>query len=165
MALIQCTDCGKNVSTEATACPNCGAKPEKPRSLGTWIFIGLFGLFVFKACGPTDPKSSLPAVQKTPDELANEKKKEARFQKTTAIVRQVKHSMREPESAVWRAIHANDDASIVCIEYSGRNGFGGMSREMISVADGKPSQSADAWNKRCGGKSLYDLSYVKHALK
>jgi DNA-directed RNA polymerase subunit RPC12/RpoP len=30
MALIKCRECGKDVSTEAVACPNCGAKPEPP---------------------------------------------------------------------------------------------------------------------------------------
>ncbi|WP_290645703.1 hypothetical protein [Aquabacterium sp.] len=29
MALIKCHECGHDVSTEATACPNCGAKPKK----------------------------------------------------------------------------------------------------------------------------------------
>jgi hypothetical protein len=31
MALLECTTCGKKVSTEATACPKCGAPPPKSR--------------------------------------------------------------------------------------------------------------------------------------
>src|SRR5437879_4460671 len=27
MALVKCRECGRDVSTEAAACPNCGAKP------------------------------------------------------------------------------------------------------------------------------------------
>ena len=29
MALIKCTECGQDISTEATVCPHCG-KPSKP---------------------------------------------------------------------------------------------------------------------------------------
>jgi hypothetical protein len=31
MALLECSECGKKVSTEATACPKCGAPPPKSR--------------------------------------------------------------------------------------------------------------------------------------
>jgi hypothetical protein len=30
MALIQCRECGQSVSTEATACPHCGAPQQQP---------------------------------------------------------------------------------------------------------------------------------------
>lgn len=32
MAIVKCKECGKDVSTEATACPNCGAAPPKKAS-------------------------------------------------------------------------------------------------------------------------------------
>jgi uncharacterized membrane protein YvbJ len=31
MALLKCSECGKKVSTDATACPKCGAPPPKSR--------------------------------------------------------------------------------------------------------------------------------------
>jgi hypothetical protein len=31
MALIKCSECGKDVSDKATACPNCGAPPLERR--------------------------------------------------------------------------------------------------------------------------------------
>ena len=63
MALISCADCGRQVSTEATACPGCGrpirfprataahhsseipAAPilvQSPKSRGAFIVLGLF---------------------------------------------------------------------------------------------------------------------------
>lgn len=35
MALVQCGDCGKPVSTSATACPACGAPPPKEPARGS----------------------------------------------------------------------------------------------------------------------------------
>src|SRR6266516_8081167 len=32
MALIKCSECGKDVSDKATACPNCGAPPSSGRA-------------------------------------------------------------------------------------------------------------------------------------
>jgi len=43
MALIKCHECGKKVSTEAAACPSCGAVPRvpisKPTNWGRWVLI------------------------------------------------------------------------------------------------------------------------------
>lgn len=46
MALVKCRECGGPVSTTATACPKCGAKPRQPTSMTTWIIGGLFVLMV-----------------------------------------------------------------------------------------------------------------------
>lgn len=40
MALIKCTECGKEISDTAKACPNCGAKRKRRRTLLT--FVGAF---------------------------------------------------------------------------------------------------------------------------
>lgn len=46
MALINCKECGAQVSTQAKNCPSCGAKVKKPTSIITWVFLGLiiFGI-------------------------------------------------------------------------------------------------------------------------
>ena len=46
MALINCKECGAQVSTQAKNCPGCGAKVKKPTSIIIWIFLGLivFGI-------------------------------------------------------------------------------------------------------------------------
>lgn len=49
MALIKCKECGTEVSTEAAACPKCGAKPKTKLSIIHWIGIltGLSILYFF----------------------------------------------------------------------------------------------------------------------
>lgn len=46
MALTQCRECGKEVSTEATACPHCGAKPAKKVGKLGLIVAGAFLVYV-----------------------------------------------------------------------------------------------------------------------
>lgn len=76
MALIECRECGRQVSTEAAACPGCGAPPRpvhkplmppmpaepKSSALGTaakWIgglAAGFVVLVLFLGSRPVDPR-------------------------------------------------------------------------------------------------------------
>ena len=47
MALINCKECGAQVSTQAKSCPSCGAKIKKPTSIITWIFLGLMYITIY----------------------------------------------------------------------------------------------------------------------
>jgi hypothetical protein len=82
-----------------------------------------------------------------------------RFRDTAIVVGTVKASLRNPESVKWELIAANDDASVVCIQYRAQNGFGGMGREITVYANGITSQSVAAWNKHCA-KRLNDMGLV-----
>jgi len=67
MALKDCKECGKPVSTEAAACPSCGAKPPKSTSIMTWI-IGIFMVAVIGSYIDRNNSSSSPALRiATPD--------------------------------------------------------------------------------------------------
>ncbi|WP_454844939.1 zinc ribbon domain-containing protein [Ralstonia thomasii] len=68
MALIKCRECGKDVSTEAAACPNCGApplrssatvaggKPKKKQSLVGVLFLAIVGAVAIAQCSSNDEK-------------------------------------------------------------------------------------------------------------
>lgn len=45
MALINCPECQREISTEATQCPHCGAKKKSPPSYWWAVFIGLTIVF------------------------------------------------------------------------------------------------------------------------
>jgi uncharacterized OB-fold protein len=68
MALIKCKECGREISDEAPACPNCG-KPQKNKPVATSLskqitvylvsfFLPPFGLwYAWKYLKQTDAKS------------------------------------------------------------------------------------------------------------
>lgn len=59
MALVKCKECGKEVSTQAKACPSCGAAAPKKTSLVTWIVLGFIVILAIGMCvGPGDKGSS-----------------------------------------------------------------------------------------------------------
>ena len=61
LAIIACHDCGNEVSTEAKACPKCGAKVKAPTSGSTWLVAGIAGFlmisfFIWVAGQKSDPE-------------------------------------------------------------------------------------------------------------
>lgn len=62
MALINCRECGGQVSTEAAACPKCGAKPKgnqiKEKILGFIIIVGLLAWLLPSSKTPDNSGSS-----------------------------------------------------------------------------------------------------------
>lgn len=52
-----------------------------------------------------------------------------------------------------------DVAALVCVEMRGRNGFGGMVLEHITITRGSVDRSPKTWNTRCL-IALNDLSHV-----
>lgn len=155
MALTKCKECGKEVSDTAGKCPNCGAKVKKPMGVLGIVAIGI-AIIALAKCSESANRASLN--KSPPDPVA-----EARFQKTAAIARTIKNNLREPESMTLETARANDDASVVCLEYRARNGFGGMSKEFVVFAQNKAHQTPEAWNKHCT-QPLFDMKHVRHAL-
>lgn len=62
MSLINCKECGKEISSKASTCPNCGAKNTnntEAASLGTEIICFLFpiiGIIIFAVNISSKPK-------------------------------------------------------------------------------------------------------------
>ncbi len=75
MALVNCKECGAQVSTQAKNCPSCGAKVKKPTSKLTWFFLGLIVLGVIGAMagegGNGGSSSSAPTVSPKEQALNN----------------------------------------------------------------------------------------------
>ena len=48
MALIKCTECGKEISSKANTCPHCGAPLVKEKKKGSCLtkILGIFILFI-----------------------------------------------------------------------------------------------------------------------
>jgi hypothetical protein len=57
MPLITCKECGNEVSSEAKACPKCGARVKRRSLAWLWVLIVPLGIFVvFAIIGGNDPK-------------------------------------------------------------------------------------------------------------
>lgn len=166
MAMISCGECGASVSTEAKACPGCGASRKvfrrpagarKPMSRPKKIGIGfgaLIGLSVVIQAATGGPE----AVQaETPQEKQSKQRGYAAYLSAKAL----KASLRNPGTLEFSEILANDDGSVICMTYRAQNGFGGMNLERVVFTDGKPSQTRASWRANCANKMLFDVTNVE----
>lgn len=162
MALIVCKECGGKVSTEAKACPSCGAAMPKRTSTLTWVIAGFFVVaLVMGIANSSTQRQAAEAVQaaKSPAQIASEAAAKSadtnRFSVARATSAALKQAAREPESVKFDSLRVNEDGTVVCAEFRGRNGFGGMALEHVAVVKGKPDSSVTGWNRQCT-KAMYN---------
>jgi hypothetical protein len=98
VALLNCKECNRQVSTEAKRCPNCGAKaPKKPVSTWQAVFIiAIFSILIY-SCNKIEqtPLSPQEKLQKTIRHVAY------------ACGNSIKETLNDPKSAEFDYDHAH----------------------------------------------------------
>src|SRR5580700_6671304 len=126
MALIRCGECGREVSTTAKVCPQCGAKvkkPKKPVSKITALFVLAFVVFVvYRAMTSNqelEDKQSAEAARiaaLTPEQRtraeAERSKRDAQLNAGASGALVIKHAAKDPEAfELRRAVVKVDGAT------------------------------------------------------
>lgn len=158
MALIKCLDCGKQISDTAKQCPNCAANvPQKKKGVSrlTILFWGLLAIGVGAAV--TNQKEPISPAEQTAKKEASDKDF-ARYKFASISAKFLKSSMRDPDSFVVEKMLINDVATVACVAYRSKNGFGGMNRDSAVITNEKISRAPVDWNKNCAGKPLLDFT-------
>ncbi|MFO1261970.1 MAG: hypothetical protein U1E84_01285 [Rhodoferax sp.] len=67
MSMIDCHECKKQISSESTTCPNCGAptksKENNNYALGDWLVWGIFGgIFFYKVISDSIILAAIVAI-------------------------------------------------------------------------------------------------------
>ena len=169
MAMINCGECGASVSTEAQACPGCGAsrkvfrRPAGTKMPMSWpkkIGVALGVMFGVSVLGGVAASLS-GANSAAPTESAQDKQQQHLTYQAYLAAKAVKASLRNPDSLSFEQILASDDGNIICLTYRAQNGFGGMNIEHVVFKDGDPSQSHASWHAHCAHKLLNDVTAVQ----
>lgn len=105
MALIKCKECGAQISSTASTCPQCGAKPPAKTSVLTLIVGGFFvtvvGSCVYNIAGQADRDAKRAAAEaaKSPEEKAKDKKAAAESAAVYSCMQTIKLNLKDPDSA------------------------------------------------------------------
>ena len=163
MALLKCKECNASVSSEAKACPGCGAAPPKSMSRLQVLFVGACLIGIAAAVSQQSSSTPTPAAKSlTADEVAY-KAKEAAFEVAEAAKDKeragfaarsfaaVMSALRDPDSAKFTYVGVNDAATVACLQYRARNGFGGMNQDIAVIANNKATSKAADWKRYCSG--------------
>lgn len=101
-----------------------------------------------------------PKRSKTADEL----KDEVKFDRAAAGAMTLRKAMRNPDKFVVESALIIGEGNVVCYQYRGENGFGGMTRSSALLISDKDGQNYKVftdsnntfrrlWNKECAGKT------------
>jgi len=157
MAMTSCKECKKPISTEAKACPSCGATPPKPTSR---VALGFAGLVLFAIVyGVANQEPAAPVQPKTPAEIQRERE----FQQVVGAARSLKAAMKNPASfelVSAQMVHG----PTICIVYRSTNSFNAIVTEQYTLNDKVSATGSAAWNQHCAGKTGDDYSYARVAL-
>ncbi len=122
MALVKCNECGNDVSSEAAACPKCGAKPPKETSTATIVVGGFFALIVGSYVINSAEKSSAPPpAPKSAAEIQGDKE----LNEAILVGRVLKKAAKDPSSFKMESFVIFPGGS-ACYEYRAKNSFGAV---------------------------------------
>jgi predicted nucleic acid-binding Zn ribbon protein len=128
MALVKCKECGNEVSDSAKTCPKCGIeKPVKKRMSMTFklilILLAAGVLLPVVSVMTGNPPSGGGQTQQTKEKslTAEEKMKINALQ----LMRGLKASLKDPESARFGHITIDAKGSLLCGEVNAKNSLGG----------------------------------------
>jgi hypothetical protein len=162
MALVECKECKTQISSEAKACPKCGAAPPKPTSRLTILIAGLFLFFILKSIFGVN-SSGPSTAQSKPAPSAADVKKEADFQQVVNAARWVKKSVKNPKS--FELEYAGyTDGGTVCIKYRATNSFNAIVPGVYVMSNTVSGDTAALWNKHCSGHPITDFTHARQAL-
>jgi hypothetical protein len=125
MALRPCKECQKQISTDAKVCPHCGKKIGS--SGGNGCLLSILGVILLGAIGTVFDKNdkSTPASTPAPTQAeqnakqAADSKEEMKFQLAILGAKQLKDSMRNPDSFKQSQAEmrtgASDHANLWCL--------------------------------------------------
>lgn len=192
MALVKCGECGGQVSSDAKACPKCGAAPPKGRTSTVlrWAFAGVVLLAIMQCSESQRQRDSAkekasedeakriaamsPEQRKEADEAAARAAaekviKEAQFQHAVRVATALKASMKNPASFELTSLVRTNDGAL-CFEYRATNSFNAtIPNYAVFPPNGKPvsgssNDVAKIWNKHCAEKSGDNMTYVRRAI-
>lgn len=162
MALIACRECKAQISTDAKACPQCGAKPSGGMSVFTAALILVVIAGVLASLG--DHKETPPAPQKTEAQKLADAAREREFQTVVAGAKWIKGTMKKPETfELLSALMI--DGKVICYEYKARNSWNDVREGYRVITDDVNSDEPKVWNKHCANKTGTDYSHARIALQ
>jgi len=157
MAMTHCPECGKPISTTAASCPHCGHTPKTDKIGCAQVILIGFAAIVLTAIVVSCVTPDTPSAP--PSSAADQQ----RFNEEVGALIYIKGQMKNPASFEL-VDFIRTPADTLCITYRGTNSFNAVITQRHVINDTTNSDTADAWQAHCAGRSGKDVSKAKYAL-
>lgn len=156
MAMVNCKECGKEISSKAAACPHCGFKPEKDKAGCAQVLVVGFVAVLVAVVGLSMCSPSTPTKVASPEE-------ERQFKEEVGALAYLRDRMKNPAS--FELVSAvRTPGNTLCITYRGTNSFNAIVTQRYTVNNVVSSSSDVDWMAYCAGQPGKDFSSARHAL-
>ena len=164
MAVSNCKECGRQVSSKAKACPHCGAKAPKTTSIFSVVLVSLLVFAVYTGYVPDSTNSN--SVKNTSSTPTSEKKDE-RSQRTKEYLwieegkDSVRAKLKDADSAKFKNVYffrGSRNIPVTCGDVNSKNSFGAYAgfSKFISAGsidatylESEVEDFAELWNGLC----------------
>ena len=180
MALVKCKECGAAVSTQAAACPKCGAPPPPPpplsakptkravRQVGGALAL-IISVFLVTAYLTRQDPATAQAVPAMP---SDDPQRKARLTSAGLVAGLLRMSMKDPEAFVLTSLVVMPDGA-ACYRYRAKNSYGAVlpSRAVQAAGGGMMLEENDgdafrqAWGIECVGTGEEIAPQVNRAIE
>lgn len=157
MAMTQCRECGKPLSTTAATCPHCGHKPERKK---TGCFPIAFAMLATVCSTAVIITLATPDAPKPTQQSAADKE---RSDEEVGALLYLRRNMKNPDSFKL-VTFIRTTADTLCITYRGTNGFNAVMTQRHTINASVNSDSPEAWAGHCAGRDGKDVSKAQYAL-
>lgn len=159
MGLVKCTECAKDVSDKAEACPHCGVKRPKKTSMTTWaagiFMVAIIGSYISSQDKARDAAAAKPIP--SPEQVAAAKKSDDELISAAVVLRSIKRSMKNPKSFDLDSFLIFPGGG-ACYEFHATNSFNATvpgsavfdpQKAILFTSDNDGNKFVSAWNKIC----------------
>lgn len=168
MAMIKCHECGKEISSSAKTCPNCGVKPKKSVGIVGIAFALFAGFILFKCTLGVEESSRRTAEReaaKTPEQRAAEATARANEElRVTAAMRTqklVREHAKNPASLQFEQLGISERGDTICGRYRATNSFNAVVPGIVVATPNGYSFEPAHWKKHCANAAgLFDMTSV-----
>ncbi len=150
MSLRPCKECGKQISSDAKACPHCGKK--RPINRGSLVILGVLVAILIVGAYMNRNIGQAPLPSPADD---------AQFAHAAAGAKMLHDAARNPDSFKLVQVLTMSDGT-ACYTYRAQNGFGGMNVGYALLSSANDLKTDDMrgfhalWDKVCAHKSGTD---------
>lgn len=147
MTLVKCRVCSKEMIETADRCPHCDSLGPKKSRRVTWIMIGV--LIVLAACMGGMIYKRFQEKVPTPEEIEAIRRAEKIHQRMMSATFLLKTGEADPTAVRVDDVKTNVDGSVLCYQYSLKEGNGRFSRKKAVFAEGDLHYSQGSWEIYC----------------
>lgn len=152
MAKVKCKICGEEIEEDIPKCPRCDSLGPKR---GKKIKIILLVVMLLIVAGfAASFYLRMDEVEKPYEEIAKERHDEKLQRRALTAALMLRSRIDDGQSMKLESVQSNMDGSVLCFQFTEKDGQGKLVKSRASFVDGEMDRSEAGWKLFCNARTL-----------